>query len=294
MIGLGETYALASSVTWAFAVILLRKSGETLPAFELNLYKVLMGFVLMLPTAMLIEGLLVPDYSAAEWLLVIISGFIGIAVADTWFLRALNLMGASRTGITGTLLSPFVIVLSVFMLDERLHGWQYPGLGLVLAGVWLVNWRVNRSEIDAEHLRKGLMFGIAAVFAMALGVVMVKEVLEQHPFFWTVHWRLAGGAAGMLIYTFARREWPVVRANFSKDQPWFMVTSAAFLGTYVCMILWLAGYKYTTASIASMLNESTSAFIVLFAWLFLKEPLTLQKTAGLVLTLAGVFIIIAV
>ena len=130
------------------------------------------------------------------------------------------------------------------------------------------------------------------MFAMAVGVVMVKRILEVHPFFWTVQWRLAGGAAGMLAYTFLRREWSVVQASFRKEQPWLMVTSAALLGTYICMILWLAGYKYTTASIASMLNESTSAFIVLFAWLILKEPLTVRKTAGLALTLAGVFVIV--
>lgn len=291
--GPGETYALASAVTWAVAVILLRKSGETLPAFELNLFKVLLGVILMLPTALMLEGLLIPDYTIAEWVLVVTSGFIGIAVADTWYLRALNLMGASRTGITGALLSPFVIVMSIFILDERLHGWQYPGLALVLAGVWLVNWRVHRSEVDAAHLRQGLIFGVSSAFAMALGVVMVKEILEHQPFFWTVQWRMTGGAAGMLIYVFVRREWPMVRANFRKKQPWFMISVASFLGAYVCTILWLAGYKYTTASVASMLNESASAFIVLFAWLVLKEPLNLRKIVGLILTLGGVMLVVA-
>lgn len=290
--GLGETFALASAVSWAVAVVLLRKSGETLPAFELNLFKVVLGWVLMLPTAMLVEGLLIPAFTGVEWLLVITSGFIGIAVADTWYLRALNLMGASRTGITGTLLSPFIIVLSVLFLDERLHGWQYAGLALVLAGVFLVNWRVHSSEIDAADLRQGLIYGVSAVFAMAVGVVMVKRILEVHPFFWTVQWRLAGGAAGMLVYTFLRHKWPAVRVSFRKEQPWFMVTTAALLGTYICMILWLAGYKYTTASIASMLNESTSAFIVFFAWLFLKEPMDIRKVIGLVLTLCGVVVVV--
>jgi drug/metabolite transporter (DMT)-like permease len=97
----------------------------------------------------------------------------------------------------------------------------------------------------------------------------------------------------MLLYTTARRQWPKVRASFSRKQPWLMTTTAALLGTYVCMILWLAGFKYTTASIASMLNESTAAFIVLFAWLILKEPLTVRKSAGLILTLTGVFVILA-
>jgi hypothetical protein len=36
--GWGEVFALSSSLVWALAVILFRRSGETLPAFELNLF----------------------------------------------------------------------------------------------------------------------------------------------------------------------------------------------------------------------------------------------------------------
>ena len=67
MIGLGETFALTGAVIWAFAVVLLRKSSETLPPFELNLFKVLLGLALMLPTAALLEGLIIPGYTGIEW-----------------------------------------------------------------------------------------------------------------------------------------------------------------------------------------------------------------------------------
>ena len=132
--GLGQLAALSSAIVWAVAVILLRRSGESLPAFELNLFKNCLGFLLIIPTLIWVHGLEPPGYTTAEIGTALLSGFLGIAVADTWYLRALNLIGASRTGIVASLFSPFVILLSVTFLGEALRGWQLPGFGLVMTG----------------------------------------------------------------------------------------------------------------------------------------------------------------
>jgi drug/metabolite transporter (DMT)-like permease len=79
-------------------VILMKRAGNTLPAFELNLFKNCLALLLLVPTIALFHGYELPAYSMAEFAIVFVSGVIGIAVADTWYLRALNLMGASRTG----------------------------------------------------------------------------------------------------------------------------------------------------------------------------------------------------
>ncbi|MGH8500462.1 MAG: EamA family transporter, partial [Methylococcales bacterium] len=63
---------------------------------------------------------------------------------------------------------------------------------------------------------------------------------------------------------------------------------AAFVGQFVAMVFWLAGYKFTSASVAAILNETASVFILLLAWLWLKEPLTRRGLIGVGLTLSGV------
>ncbi len=86
---------------------MFRQQGRLLPAFELNLFKNALGFLLLIPTLVLVEGLSLPDYSLPDLGVTLLSGCLGIAVADTWYLRALNLMGASRSSIVASLLSPF-------------------------------------------------------------------------------------------------------------------------------------------------------------------------------------------
>ena len=292
--GWGELFALSSAFGWALAVIMMRRVGETLPAFELNLFKNSFGALLLIPTILLFSGPGLPGYSLFELSVVFASGVIGIAIADTWYLRALNLMGAGRTAIVASLFSPFVIFLSTIFLGERMVPWQWFGIFLVISGVLIVTWRVNHSAIDAGNIRKGAIFGVAAIFMMALGIVMVKEILEVRPLLWTMELRLVGGVVGMLVFMLVRGQWQSVKGNFQKPQPWPGIIGASFLAAYLCLILWLAGYKLIDASVASILNETNVVFIILLAWLMLGEKITRRKLAGIGLTVAGVLIMVLV
>jgi drug/metabolite transporter (DMT)-like permease len=292
--GWGQFFALASAFFWALAIVLFRRCGDALAPFELNLFKNLLGFVLILPTIAIVEGLQLPEYPARDLAIAAVSGFIGIAIADTWYLKALKLMGASRTGIVASLLSPFVIMLSFLFLGESLQGWQIGGFALVMSGVLLVTWRQNRRSVDAANLGKGALFGIGAVFLMAVGVVMVKEILETRPFIWTAQIRLMGGIAGMLIYVALRGGFRRLMTQFAQPLPWGLIIAASILSAYLSMIMWLAGYKLIPASVASVLNETANAWIVVLAWLLLGESIGFRKVTGLLLTSAGVLIMLLV
>jgi drug/metabolite transporter (DMT)-like permease len=290
--GPGEFFALSSAFVWAVAVVLFRRAGDDLPPFETNLFKIALGFVLLWPTILLVEGTALPSFSGAEVFIAVLSGYLGIAVADTWYLRALHLVGAGRIGIISSLLSPFVILLSVLFLAERLSAWQLGGFGLVMLGLLLVSWQANREQIDPGDLRKGMAYGISAVFLMAVGVVMVKQILETRSFMWTVQLRMSGGIVGMLLFIAVRGRFAAVRAAFARPLPWGLIFAASFCGSYLSMLMWLYSYKLIPASISSVLNQSANAWIVLLAWLVLHEYIGSRKLLGLLLTTAGVLVML--
>jgi drug/metabolite transporter (DMT)-like permease len=60
------------------------------------------------------------------------------------------------------------------------------------------------------------------------------------------------------------------------------------------MMFWLGGYASIPASQASILNETANAWIVLFAWLVLDETISKRRVLGLLLTIAGVLVILLV
>lgn len=289
---MGEFFAVACAAVWALAVVLFKRSGETLPPFELNLFKNLLGVALLLPTVLFVEGAALPGFSAREWAIVLLSGVIGIAIADTWYLRALNLMGAGRTGVVASLYSPFVVVLSMLYLGEILAGWQLAGFVLVLAGILLVTWRSHRMDVSARALRLGVFYGAAAVLMMAIGIVMVKPVLEGEHFFATAGLRLAAGSTAMILLLLLTGGVRRALQHYRKPQPWPTVLVASVLASYVSMVLWLAGYRLAPASIAAVLNETAAVFIVIFAWWLLDERLSPRRVVGVALTFAGVCAIV--
>ncbi len=290
--GLGELLSLASALVWAFAVIIYRRLGETLSPTALNFLKNLLVLGMVLPTVLLVHGLGFPTFTVSTVIICLVSGLLGIALADTLYLRALNTLGAGRTGIVGNFYSPFVILLSYVFLAERLSILQVAGFALVSVGVLLVSQR-DRGEVLPDRAQlKGVLTGMLAVFLMAAAIVMVKRILEEHELLWVVLLRLIGGVLGMLLIFAVRRRWPVFRKAGAAIQ-WGWLVLAAFLGQYLAMILWLGGYKFTQASVAAILNETASVFIVILAWLILGEAMHRRKFAGVVVSMAGVGCMIA-
>lgn len=286
--GVGELCSILAAATWALGVVIYKRLGESLSPLALNLLKNLLVLGLMLPTAWLAHGSLNPHLSDQALWTTLASGALGIALADTLYFRALNELGAGRMGIIGNLFSPSVISLAYLFLGERMSLLQFSGFGLVLAGVLLV----HLGGIDPQHhiTRKGLLYGIAAVLLNAAGVVMVKPVLETQPFFSVALVRMLGALLVMLAL------WPFLRAQFRmpglQQIPWRVLVFGAIVGQFISMLLWLAGYKYIDASVASILNETASIFILLFAAALLKERLTRIKLTGVGLSFGGVAVML--
>lgn len=290
--GIGELYSVACALAWGIAVVLFKKSGESLGPFALNLFKNLAVLPLFGITILVLTGTASPRIPFGDLALILVSGVLGIAAGDTFYFRALNAIGASRMAVAQTLYSPFVIGLSMLFLDERLRWLQFGGVGLVLAGILLVTWSRQRNGADDAHLLRSVGHAVLAMFLMAIGVVMAKPLLERYDFVWVVFLRIVGGSAGMLALAVWRRQIATLLAEYRAVSHWPQVLIGSLLGTYFSMLLWLAGYKYTKASIAAVLNELAAVFILLLAVIFLREKVGTRQVAGVALALAGVVLVV--
>ncbi len=309
-IGLGEALSLLSAMTWAVGVILYRQLVRGLPPLTLNFNKNLLVLLMMLPLPWLLHGTTLPSLSAREVALALASGFLGIAVADTLYFVALSRLGAGRMGIIGNTYSPLVIVLSVFVLGERLGPWQIAGFALVMAGVAVIARRPRPARVvvgepvpppdplpldtapppGLSHAAS-IALGVIAIALMAVAIVMIKPVLEAQPLGWITLLRLIGALAGLVLIAMLRGELRMLSAR-GRRVNWKLLAAAAFVGQFLSMVLWLGGYKYAPASVAAVLNETASIFIVLLAWWWLREPLGRHGAIGVALTISGVVLML--
>ena len=103
----GESFALVTAMTWAFAVILFKKSGEKVHPIGLNQFKNILAILLLIPTMALMSKSFSPQVSIHDYLILLASGALGIGVSDTLFFHSLNMLGAGRSSIVDCLYSPF-------------------------------------------------------------------------------------------------------------------------------------------------------------------------------------------
>lgn len=286
-IGIGEALALGSAAAWAVGVILARQLGASLPPLALNLMKNGLVLVLLAPVVLFLHAGQWPQMPARDLALVLASGVLGIALADTLYFRALNELGAGRMGVIGNLYSPLVLLMGFLWLDERLGARQWLGFGLVGLGVLLVARPPSEWRTRPAHTLRGVLIGMSAIALMAIAIVMVKRVLEEQPLLWVTLLRLIGAVGGLLLIA----AWPAMRRHRAFDPrrvPWHRLILAALIGQGLSMVFWLGGYKYTSASVAAILNESASVFLVILAALWLREPLGRRGVVGVLLTFSGI------
>jgi drug/metabolite transporter (DMT)-like permease len=288
---MGEYFALATAVVWAIAVILFKKSGENVHPIALNLFKNFLAIALFVPTIYIFGESLFINATISDYSLILLSGIMGISLADTFYFIALNSVGAGIIAIIACLYSPFIIVLSMIFLGEKLAASQLLGAVLIISAVVIATYTKEKSGHSKSNLIKGVTLGALGTLMNAVAVVMIKPILNTSPLVWVSTYRILGGIIGLLIIFIFIKNRSNILSTLKIRKSWGFTITGSFMGAYLSMFLWLAGMKFTLTSIAAALNQTSTIFIYLLAILFLNEKLSFRKILGVALALIGVLLV---
>ncbi len=277
---LGEFLSVGAAVFWAVGVILFKRSGETMPPMALNLFKNSLALVLMLATMPLLgEAYLPEDQPASSWALLALSGFLGIAVADTLFFVSLGKLGAGLAAVVDTSYTPVMLGLSFVFLGERIGLLATAGAALIMFGLLIGSAAKPERGKSRRDVLEGTIIGVVGIALMAVSIVMVKNVLNGAPMVWATTVRLAAGALGVIPLILLSPRRGALMESLRPSATWKFAAPAALVGTYLAMIAWIGGMKYTQhVSIAALLNQMSTIFIFVLAVVFLREPLTARRS----------------
>jgi drug/metabolite transporter (DMT)-like permease len=116
--------------------------------------------------------------------------------------------------------------------------------------------------------------------------VVSKIVLEIIPPFSLVTLRLLFGALTLVIVLFFKDFPKIVRKQV------LQFLAVGFVGYGVSLSLQFLGTKLSTAANGSLVTSATPAFVLLFAWLLLKERITSRQLLALIISTLGVIAVI--
>lgn len=288
---IGITCSTAAAFFWASAIILFKKSGESISPMALNLFKCTVTLVLLVPTLALFGIEMFPDKPVSDWIMFSVSGFLGITLADTLLFMALSRIGAGTTAVVDCLYLPFIIFLSFIFLDETLGIKGLCGAALVFSAIIFGSASGHRISVTKKNFIFGIFLGILAVSFIAGSIVMVKKPLAETHVLWASFVRTLAGTLGLYLLVFLRTDRKRLIAELYPSNTWATAMPASIVGNYLAMIAWLAGMKYTTVSVAAILNQLSTVFIFILAAVFLKEPVTFPRLSATVLAVSGAILV---
>jgi len=140
-----------------------------------------------------------------------------------------------------------------------------------------------RKDKLAGHLAVGATYTI-----FGLNIVFCKDIANSGTVSPIVLFTLrAIGAAALLwiISLFLPGE-KVQKGDMPK------IAAASFIGLFVPQLTFLAGIRIVTAIDTAILGTLGPIFTMIFAFFFLKEPITVKKAGGVVISFAGVLFLI--
>lgn len=293
---LGDALALGSAVFWSVSVILFRKS-EAASAQAINLFKNVVASVLLLLTLALVPGIGV-DWarSGEDWARLAVSGVLGLVIADNLYFLALRRLGPAGIAIVHCSYAPILVILGVLLLGERVGAGFAVGASLVMIGITVVTTerlpRLAATAATAGRPGGAIVLAVLGILAMGIGVIVAKPALAHGNLVELVTVRLVAGTLVQLVWIAMARTHREALTVLLPGPVWRTLLPGAIFGSYLSMLCWLGGFKFSEVSRASVLNQLATVFTILFARVFLAEALSLRRAVGGAMAVIGAVMVV--
>ena len=225
-----------------------------------------------------------------------ICGIFGVTVNQLFFFHGLNLSSSINSGIIMTVNPMLVVVLSFFLLKERITYYKVSGIIIASIGAILLTLSSGSSKGDSML---GDLFLFINAFSYAIYLVIAKPLMQKYKPLTVITYVFTFGLGFIMLYP------PTLTEFFATDYSSFTFEITAkviyvIIGvTFFTYLLTMYALKYLSPSISSSYIYLQPVLVVFFAFLFsatglaadYTNTITLEKSMYALLIFAGVYIV---
>ncbi len=266
---------------WGGSFLFMRISAPVLGPFVVTSTRVWLAAIVLLIIAVISKQRLKPTI---PWYKFLFAGAINSAIPFSCIAFAEMHINASLASILNATTPLFAALLSVLAYKESYRPRQYIGFAIGLMGViLLVGWSPLENSL-AEYI--AIAATLIAAFSYAVGGLYVyRHFSGENPLLLAIGQMLG---AGLVLLPFTIGQLPTAMPDLH------VLLALGCLGifsTALAYVLYFYLIKVLGASKALTVTYLTPFFGILWAYLFLIEPITLAMVAGLIIILLGIFLV---
>ncbi len=292
----GELASLGAALIWSVSTSIYARFGRALSAASLNLLKNAVAIVCLGALGLALSVEVPADPSLYAWLAA--SGVIGLALGDTALFAALKRLGAQVTSSLQCLTPPISAMVAALFLGETMTIREVCGMLLTagaVGGIVYFSGREQRQSpgVPGGRVVSGIVFAVLAAACQGTQIVISRHALQQVHVVTGTAMRIAPAILLLILMrqVKSKAERAAPRVPMGAREAGFLLV-AAFLGTFVGLILMSVGAKYTKAGIAAALTSTYPIWILPISRFVLKEKISWQRVTCTLLAVSGIIILV--
>ena len=291
----GELSALCAAIFWSIAVIIFTSASQVLSPFLITALKNTIALVFFLIAFIIFDiPIWYTEFSNTDYIKIIVSGCLGMGFGDAMFIYALSKIGANRVAIINCFEPVVIYFFSSIMLGTILSVQQFFGFAIVVISILIITYENDTDDILSYIKKRGMALQIFAVLLSSFGIVLIKPVLSKvddliYVQIWVTVFRLFPGfIIAWLIFLFQKNKLQLLAPLKNLKILWKIILSSG-LGTFLALSFWILGYaNIKEPPIASILMQTSTIFIIVLSWLFLKEKISRVRIISIICAVIGV------
>lgn len=277
---------LATSIIWGTTWVASKIGVKSAPALEVSyIRQFLAGCILLI--YFFIRGEKLPTPVQFLWLAMLsVFTFVFANGFSTWSVKYIS---SGLASLISALYPLCVVIIEMLFLKKNDNTpLTFVGLILGIGGVLVVFYE-NAFQKQPAGYGLGVMLGFIAMVGWSIGTILVaRNKYKMNPYY-AIGWQMFFGS--FIICGMSIASGTDVPFSQIPLQTWAAIAYLICMGSLIAFIAFIYSIKHLPPAIASLYAYINPIIAILVGSYLLGEPLTFNILIGVVITLAGVYIV---
>lgn len=290
---LGEFAALITALLWSATSIVFTEASIRVGPIYVNVTRMFMALVYLSVTVLVMNINI--DLSGSQIFNLVLSGFAGLVVGDTFLFKAYRSIGARISMLVMAMVPPISTLLAFIFLGERLSFLGITGICVTVSGIALVV--LKREEKPSSNYKvdyTGIFYALIGATGQAVGLIFAKNAFNEGDMsgFLASFVRIA--SAVVIIYPLAlitNRYKNPIRQYMNDKRALLFTAIGSVIGPYLGITFSMIAVSHAKVGIASTLMAMSPIIMLPMIRYYYKEKLSWISIAGAVIAVSGIAIL---
>lgn len=289
---LGEMAALATSVLWSTSSTLFTLGSKRQTPQIVNRVRLVGAVILLGLSHLIFLGFLIPRETTYIWLLLGLSGIIGLALGDAFLFWSYLKMGP-RVSMLLMSLAPIVTTSAAWVLfGETLSALKVIAIIVTLTGVGWVVLDKGQSHAHFKITPFGIMLGLGAMLGQAIQLLMAGYAMDQmqsaNPPLAATFIRIVWGAGAIWLATLVLGRGKLTVKALKDRRFMGFIALATVFGPFLGIWASFIAIDNVEMGIASTLMSLSPLIMIPVSRIVFKEKVSIRSIAGTIIAMMGV------